>query len=138
MTTERDSVTALRRGFMGRCPNCGQGKLFRAFLKVVDRCDVCGEDLHHHRADDAPAYFNIVIVGHIVGPLVLATEVAFAPPYWVHVALWLPLILGLSFGLMQPIKGTIVGWQWAHRMHGFDPESAPDDLQLRPASKPLP
>lgn len=133
---ERDGWTALRRGFFGRCPNCGQGKLFRAFLKVADHCDACGEELHHHQADDAPAYFNIVIVGHIVVPLVLAVETAFAPAYWIHLSLWLPLILALSFGLMQPIKGAIVAWQWAQRMHGFDPQSEPDELDLRPATKP--
>jgi uncharacterized protein (DUF983 family) len=137
-TTERDVATAMRRGLFGRCPNCGEGKLFRAFLKVVDTCAVCGEDFHHQRADDAPAYFNIVIVGHIVVPLVLAVEIAFTPPYWVHVVLWLPLILALSFGLMQPIKGAIVGWQWANRMHGFDPESERDDQHLRTIAKPTP
>jgi uncharacterized protein (DUF983 family) len=136
-TTQRDVGLAMRRGFFGRCPNCGQGKLFRAFLKVADQCAVCGEDFSHQRADDAPAYFNIVIVGHIVVPLVLAVEVAFAPPYWVHVVLWLPLILGLSFGLMQPIKGAIIGWQWANRMHGFDPDGEPDDQHLRTIAKPL-
>jgi len=135
---ERDTATAMRRGFFGRCPHCGQGKLFRAFLKVVDECPVCGEDFSHHRADDAPAYFNIVIVGHIVVPLALAVETAFAPAYWIHFALWLPLILMLSFGLMQPIKGAIVAWQWAHRMHGFDPDAEPDDQHLRTAAKPLP
>jgi uncharacterized protein (DUF983 family) len=135
---ERDTATAMRRGFFGRCPNCGQGKLFRAFLKVIDTCPVCGEDFTHHRADDAPAYFNIVIVGHIVVPLALAVETTFAPAYWIHVALWLPLTLGLSFSLMQPIKGAIVAWQWAHRMHGFDPESESDEVPLRTAAKPLP
>lgn len=134
---ERNAMTALRRGLLGRCPNCGQGKLFRAFLKVADQCPACGEELHHHRADDAPAYFNIVIVGHIVVPLVVAVETAFAPAYWIHLALWLPLILALSFGLMQPIKGAIVAWQWTHRMHGFDTESPSDELEL-PAAKPLP
>lgn len=135
--TERDGATAVRRGFMTRCPNCGQGRMFRAFLKVADNCPACGEPLHHHRADDAPAYFNIVIVGHIVVPLVLAVETAFAPDYWIHLALWLPLILVLSITLMQPIKGAIVGWQWAQRMHGFDPESEPDNLELRPVAKQL-
>jgi uncharacterized protein (DUF983 family) len=120
---ERDIVTAMRNGFFGRCPHCGQGKLFHAFLKVVDKCPVCGEDFSHHRADDAPAYFNIAIVGHIVVPLALAVEISFAPSYWIHLALWLPLTLSLSFALMQPIKGAIVAWQWAHRMHGFDPQS---------------
>ena len=129
---QRDALTAMRRGFLGRCPNCGQGKMFRAFLKVADNCPACGEELHHHRADDAPAYFNIVIVGHIVVPLVLAVEVTLAPAYWIHFVLWFPLILALSFGLMQPIKGAIVAWQWAHRMHGFDPESPPDFPQLQP------
>lgn len=116
----RDARTALLRGFRGRCPNCGKGRLFRAYLKVVDRCAVCGEDYHHHRADDAPAYFVILIVGHIVVPLVLVVERAFAPSYWVHFALWFPLIIVLALGLLQPVKGTIVAWQWANFMHGFD------------------
>jgi uncharacterized protein (DUF983 family) len=114
---------SIRRGLRGRCPNCDAGKMFRAFLKVADQCAVCGEALHHHRADDAPAYFVILIVGHVVVPLVLAVEIAFAPPYWLHAALWLPLTTGLAVGLLQPIKGAIVGWQWANYMHGFDPEA---------------
>lgn len=115
---------AMWRGFLSRCPHCGRGHLFRAFLKVVDGCAVCGDEFHHHRADDAPAYFDIMIVGHVVVPLALAVEVAYAPPYWVHLALWGPLTIALAIGLLQPIKGAIVGWQWAHRMHGFD---RPDD-----------
>ncbi len=136
--TERDLATAMRRGFFGRCPNCGQGKLFRAFLKVTDQCAACGEDFSHQRADDAPAYFNIAIVGHVVVPLALVVETTFAPSYWVHAILWLPLILALSFGLMQPIKGAIVAWQWANHMHGFDPDAEPDDLHLRTVTKSAP
>lgn len=123
----RDGGTALLRGLRGRCPHCGQGRMFRAFLKVADRCPACGEEFHHHRADDAPAYFVILIVGHIVVPLVLAVETAFAPPYWLHLSIWLPLILALTLGTLQPIKGAIVGWQWAHRMHGFDATGDPDE-----------
>lgn len=100
--------------------------MFRAFLKVADRCPACGEDLSHQQADDAPAYFVILIVGHIVVPLALSVEVAYAPPYWLHVALWTPLTLGLALGLLQPIKGAIVAWQWANRMHGFDQPRDPD------------
>lgn len=111
---------AMLRGLVGRCPNCGKGHLFRAFLKVADQCPACGEDLHHQQADDAPAYFVILVVGHIVVPLALSVEVAFMPPYWLHFALWAPLTLGLALGLLQPFKGAIVAWQWAHRMHGFD------------------
>lgn len=122
----RDAVAALLRGLRGRCPSCGKGRLFRAYLKPVDHCPVCGEALHHHRADDAPAYFVILIVGHIVVPLALAVELAFAPSYWLHLALWGPLAIALALGLLQPVKGAIIGWQWAHFMHGFDPDAARD------------
>jgi uncharacterized protein (DUF983 family) len=123
MTTKnwpRDITQAMLRGFRCRCPACGEGKLFRAFLKVDDTCPACGEELHHHRADDFPAYLVIVIVGHIVVPLVLGVETHFAPSYWIHLALWLPLTLGLSLSLLQPVKGAVVALQWYLGMHGFE------------------
>ena len=123
----RDGWGAIKRGMAGLCPACGQGRMFRALLKVNDDCPSCGEALHHHRADDFPAYLNIVLVGHIVVPLVLFVETAFAPAYWVHAAIWLPLTLILAFALMNPIKGAVVAWQWAMHMHGFDPKGAIDD-----------
>ena len=119
-TPGRSIPQAMLRGFLGRCPHCGRGKLFRAFLKVADECPACGEDFRHQQADDAPAYFVILIVGHIVVPLALAVESAFAPPYWVQLAIWLPMTVGLALALLQPFKGTIVAWQWAYRMHGFE------------------
>jgi uncharacterized protein (DUF983 family) len=126
---------SIRRGLRGCCPNCGRGKMFRAFLKVADRCPSCDEALYHHRADDAPAYFVILIVGHVVVPLALVVEVAYSPPYWVHAMLWLPLTIGLAIGLLQPVKGAIVGWQWANYMHGFDPRAEPDeDVDADPVS----
>ena len=128
---KRDTWMALRRGFFGRCPNCGKGHLFRAFLKVADECPVCGEALYHHRADDAPAYFVILIVGHIVVPLALMVETEFAPPYWVHWVLWLPLTMVLAIGLLPRVKGAIVAWQWAHDMHGFNPEHDGSDGDAR-------
>ena len=124
---QRDGWQALKRGLWGRCPNCGKGRMFRAFLKVADRCPACGEELHHQRADDAPAYFVILIVGHIVVPMALSVETAFAPSYWLHFALWAPLTLGLSLFLLQPVKGALVGLQWALRMHGFNPAQADQD-----------
>jgi uncharacterized protein (DUF983 family) len=111
---------AVIRGLACRCPNCGKGRMFRAFLKVADQCPACGEDLHHQQADDAPAYFVIFAVGHIIVPLALSVEFTFAPPYWLHAVLWGPLTLGLALGLLQPFKGAIVAWQWAQRMHGFE------------------
>jgi uncharacterized protein (DUF983 family) len=118
---------ALSRGWRGRCPNCGSGRMFRAFLKVADHCPACGEALHHHRADDAPAYFVILIVGHIVVPLALAVETVYALSYWTHALLWLPLTVGLSLALLQPVKGAIVALQWAYWMHGFNPKQPDAD-----------
>ena len=68
---KRDLWTALKRGFRGRCPRCGDGKLFRAFLKVDDHCSACGQDFTPHRADDLPAYLVIIIVGHLLVPVAL-------------------------------------------------------------------
>lgn len=115
----RSMWQSVRRGFMMRCPNCGEGKLFRAFLKVADTCPHCGEELFHHEADDAPPYFTILIVGHIVVPLMLAIELDYMPPIWVHVAIWPALTVGLSLFLLPRVKGAVVGLQWAARMHGF-------------------
>jgi uncharacterized protein (DUF983 family) len=116
---EPKTGVTLLNGLRGRCPACGKGHLFRRFMKVADACPVCGEAFYHHRADDFPAYLVIVLVGHIVVPLTLYVEVTWAPPYWVHAAIWLPLILMLSLGLLQPIKGLVVALQWHAGMHGF-------------------
>ena len=127
MAEKRDVWSAMKRGFRGRCPRCGEGKLFRAFLKVDNGCSACGLDFTPHRADDLPAYLVIVIVGHIVVPLALSIETNFSPPVWMQLATYLPLTLILSLALLQPVKGAVVGFQWALRMHGFD-ENAPDEI----------
>jgi Uncharacterized protein conserved in bacteria len=119
---KRNVWTAMKRGFRGRCPRCGEGKLFRAFLKVDDHCSVCGLDFTPHRADDLPAYLVIVIVGHIVVPTVLMIETNYSPPVALQLAIYLPLTLILSLLLLQPVKGAVVGVQWALHMHGFDEE----------------
>ena len=124
---KRNVWAAMKRGFRGRCPRCGEGKLFRAFLKVDDRCSVCGLDYTPHRADDLPAYLVIVIVGHIVVPAVLWIETNYAPAVWLQLAIYLPLTFILSLALLQPVKGAVVGFQWALRMHGFD-QHAPGDI----------
>ena len=128
----RDSWSAMLRGWRGRCPNCGEGRMFRAFLKVADHCPACGEALHHQRVDDAPAYFVILVVGHVIVPIVLAVETVYAPPYWFHALLWLPLTLAMSLALLQPIKGALVGLQWAMRMDGFSPAHA-ESNELAPS-----
>jgi uncharacterized protein (DUF983 family) len=124
---KRDVWAALKRGFRSRCPRCGEGKLFRAYLKVADDCSVCGLDFSPHRADDLPAYLVIVIVGHIVVPTALVIETNYAPPVALQLAIYLPLTLIASLALLQPVKGAVVGLQWALRMHGFD-DNPPDDI----------
>jgi len=119
----RPILQSLLRGATLRCPACGVGGMFRRYLKVVDDCPHCGEALHHQRADDAPPYFTIVVVGHVVVGLVLAVEMAFRPPLWLHAAMWLPLTVILALIVLPPIKGTLVALQWALLMHGFDPEA---------------
>lgn len=123
---KRSVGEAMLRGGLCRCPACGKGDLFDGYLKVVDACAACGEEMHHHRADDAPPYFTILVVGHVIVSLVLAVEVAFAPPLWVHAALWVPLTIIVALLVLRPIKGAVVGLQWALYMHGFDPNAEPD------------
>jgi uncharacterized protein (DUF983 family) len=125
---KRELWTAMKRGFLGRCPRCGEGKLFRAFLKVDNNCSVCGLDFTPHRADDLPAYLVIVIVGHLVVPTALLIETDYSPPVWLQLAIYLPFTLIASLALLQPVKGAVVGLQWALKMHGFDdapPEAIP-------------
>jgi len=113
-------MQSLWRGFRQRCPHCAQAKLFSAFLKVHKNCTNCGEELHHHRADDAPPYFTIFIVGHIVLPAALITERIWHPSTLLHLSIWIPAILLLTFFLLPRIKGAIVALQWALRLHGFE------------------
>jgi uncharacterized protein (DUF983 family) len=121
--TPRSWVKAFRNGFACRCPNCGDGALYSGYLTVAVECGVCGTELHHHRADDAPPYFTIFLVGHVVMPLLLAVEKIWAPELWIHFSLWLPLTLGLTLLLLPRIKGAVVGLQWAFGMHGFAPDA---------------
>jgi uncharacterized protein (DUF983 family) len=116
---EVSTAQALWRGFTGRCPHCGKGRLFGRFLKVVAHCPACGEDYTHQRADDFPAYVVILLVGHTMIPALLAVEIAYAPPVWLELAIWLPLILVSSLALLQPVNGAIVALQWQLGMHGF-------------------
>ena len=123
VTGKRDVWTAMKRGFRGRCPRCGEGKLFRAFLKVDNKCPVCGLDFTPHRADDLPANLVIIIVGHVMVPLALWIEINYSPPVVLQLAIYLPATLLASLLLLQPVKGAVVGLQWALRMHGFDEEN---------------
>jgi len=119
---QRNTAQAMWRGFLGRCPHCGEGKLFRAFLKTVDSCEACGEEYHHHRADDLPAYLVVVVVGHVIVGAFMGVETMFDMQLWQHLAIWAPLTVISALALLQPTKGAIVGLQWALYMHGFGGE----------------
>lgn len=132
----REVSGALMRGARCLCPACGSGSMFSSYLKVTPFCATCGEELYHHRADDAPPYAVIFVVGHIVVPLMVLVEELYRPEVWVHLSLWLPLTLVLCLALLPPLKGMLVNLQWALRMHGFDSGSdereAPPEGAIRP------
>ena len=120
---KRPLVRSMLRGLRCRCPHCGKGKLFASFSKSVGSCAICGEELHHHRADDFPAYLVIFVVGHVVVAGYLAGEMLVQWNSWQHMALWMPVTLVMSVALLQPLKGAVIGLQWALRMHGFGGEA---------------
>lgn len=96
--------------------------MYGRYLKVNDTCAQCRLEMSGHRADDAPPYFTILIVAHIIVPLMLMLEQHVSPPEWLHMVLWLPLTLLLCLWLLPRIKGVLIGLQWARRMHGFGNE----------------
>lgn len=116
---ERPVKPAILRGWRRRCPCCGAGPIMQGYLKVRDTCAVCGEDLHHHRADDGPAYLTILIVGHLMAPAFLIVFTTFRPEPLVMATIFTIGCVGLSLWLLPRIKGALVALQWAKRMHGF-------------------
>lgn len=124
---------AMLNGMKCRCPNCGEGKLLRNYLKVRDTCDVCGTELFHHRADDMPPYIVITIVGHLAVGAVLHMEMSNTPLHPLTY-LWtmIPLIIISSLLLLPVVKGAIIGLQWSRYMHGFDPAGTYDEIEDDP------
>ena len=118
-TDDRPVVPAVLRGLRCRCPRCGEGALFARWLKVRPVCDACGEELHHERAQDFPPYITIFIVGHVVVTLLMLVEARTDWSAWLHLAVWVPVTVAMTLLMMQPVKGGVVGLQWALRMFGF-------------------
>ena len=102
-------------GLKGRCPRCGEGRLFDGFLKLAPRCRACGLDFSFADSADGPAVFIILFVGFVIAGGALLVEIAYSPPMWVHVVLWGPLVLILCLGLLRPLKGVLVAQQYVHR-----------------------
>lgn len=118
---------SIKRGASCKCPKCGEGKMFRAYLKVNDTCPNCHEDFSHHRADDLPPYLAIIIVGHVLLGAMLHLEMAWTISPITYLSTLLPLAIILPLAMLPSLKGGVVGLQWAHRMHGFGEDSAEND-----------
>jgi len=102
------------------CPRCGRGRLFTGFLKIVERCDSCGLALAKNDSGDGPAVFLIFILGALIVGLALWTEATFAPPYWVHLAIWPVLTIALTLVSIRPLKAYVVALQYRHRRSDFE------------------
>ena len=113
--SSRPPVSPLLAGLMCRCPRCGKGKLFRGFLGLPARCEVCGLDYAFIDAGDGPAVFIIFLSGFIVVGSALIVEALYQPPFWLHALLWGPLILLTTLGPLRPMKGLLIALQYHHR-----------------------
>jgi len=101
-------------GLKGLCPRCGKGHVFKGYLKVQPKCEVCGLDLAFADTGDGPAFFVMSIVGIVVVALALWAEFAYSPPIWLHLVMWSTLSIVLSLALVRPLKGVLVGLQYHH------------------------
>lgn len=111
---EKSRITqGVRRGLGLRCPHCGEGKLFRRFLKVSDRCEACGSDNARFPSDDAPPYLTILLAGHLILPFAMWAHEAWALGEWAVFALWLPLMGVVTLIMLPFVKGAVVGYAWA-------------------------
>ncbi|MGV7123059.1 DUF983 domain-containing protein [Sphingopyxis sp. 550A] len=122
---------AIYRGVRGRCPRCGDAKLFRAFLKPVDHCSACRQDWTHQQADDFPAYVSIFLTGHIMAPVIIALVQNTKLSLPALAAIIVSLMLGLMILFLQPAKGGIITLQWWFGMHGFMKERRPPEISDR-------
>lgn len=109
------SANPVSAGLSGKCPRCGQGRLFDGFLSVKRSCSACGLDYSFADSGDGPAVFVIMIVGFVIVGLVLFVELSFQPPIWLHLVLWLPLTVILAASVLRPLKGLMIALQFRHK-----------------------
>ncbi|MDZ4736576.1 MAG: DUF983 domain-containing protein [Rhodospirillaceae bacterium] len=127
MTYFHATQSPVATGLACRCPRCGRGSLFTGLLKVRERCSACGLDLAWADSADGPAVFVIFIVGALATALALLVEAWFAPPYWLHMVLWPPIILGGSLLLLRPAKGILIALQYRHKSGEARRDNGRDD-----------
>ena len=111
----RPPVEPIAAGLKGRCPRCGEGRLFDGFLKIAPRCSVCDLDYSFADPADGPAIFVMLIVGFVIVGLALWVEVTMDPALWVHFLLWMPLTLVLCLPPLRLIKGVLITLQYANK-----------------------
>ncbi len=107
--------SAYDTGLKGLCPRCGQGHLFTSFINIAPKCDACGLDFDFADAGDGPAVFVILFAGFIVLGTALYVEIEYEPPMWVHMAIFLPMVLVVVLGLLRPLKGLLVALQYRNK-----------------------
>jgi uncharacterized protein (DUF983 family) len=115
------AISPMRAALGCRCPRCGRGRLFSGWLTVRPVCEVCGLDLSDQDAGDGPAVFVIFILGLVVVALAAIVEREFAPPIWVHLLLWFPLIVIGAVAMLRPFKAGLIALQYRHRLLGTRP-----------------
>ena len=108
-------VSPFLAGLKCRCPRCGAGPLFAGFLTLADKCEVCDLDLADADSGDGPAVFVIFVTGPVVTALAIWFEFTFTPPYWLHLVIWPPAILGGTLALLRPFKATLIALQYRHK-----------------------
>ena len=114
----RSILLSIFRGIRKRCPNCGTGRIFKTYIKPTGACSACDEKLDHIRTDDFAPWLMILVTGHVIVSLVFYVELTFAPPLWVHAALWTPTTVLLVLALLPHAKGACLGLMWALRLRG--------------------
>ncbi len=114
------TMSALIRGALGRCPSCGRGPLLHRYLKVVGQCSACGEPYGHFRADDAPPWLTILLVGHLTAPFFLLIEENFELTVATELAILIPLVVGLTLALLPRCKGAILAMMWVTKAEGTE------------------
>ena len=134
MSESPSRLTAMKRGLAGRCPHCGEGPLFRAYLKVNDVCPACGHELGRYRADDGPAYFTILLVGHLVVAPTLLFPWVWQASIWVVAPVVLSVLTVITLVLLPRVKGAFVGLLYSLKIHGHhEPGSELDASEIEAA-----
>ena len=116
MTDYHPRLSSVATGLRCACPRCGQGRLYRGLLTVRDVCEECSLDLSKLNTDDGAAFFIIVVYSAVIIPLALWVEFALEPPIWVHILIWLPVIIGGTIALMRPFKAWLVAQHYKHNV----------------------